>query len=379
MNKLQAPIGRHLAERVDENAVQRIWSGVRARRQGSLFVRRRGVPVWGWALLASLALLLLGIGGFRYAHAPSPRVEANGPLTLRAGAALSLLGGARASSDDLSDGSTIRLDAGSQLEVLENTSKTFVSALRRGRGSFSVQPGGPRRWTIEAGLLTVEVVGTRFSVTRRETAVVVAVEHGVVLVRSELITDHVQRLTAGQELSVQLPSSLPLPGPSAVAPAERSDSTEKAPELGPNAGPPGVAASLPAVASTPGVGESSVEELLTGANELRKRGDVRGAEASLRRALNEHPSGPQTALVAFTLGKLLLDSAGRPADAALAFQRCLAAAPPSALAEDALFRLAQAQSRAGDAPGASASARRYQGLYPSGRHAADVNQWLLER
>ena len=104
-----------------------------------------------------------------------------------------------------------------------------------------------------------------------------------------------------------------------------------------------------------------------------------GAEASLRRALSEHPNEPQAALAAFTLGKLLLDGAGRPRDAAAEFARCLALSPPSALAEDALFRLAEAQNQAGAREAAGTSAREYLARYPQGRHVRDVGRWLDAR
>jgi TolA-binding protein len=118
--------------------------------------------------------------------------------------------------------------------------------------------------------------------------------------------------------------------------------------------------------------------LLDLASEQRRRGDLRGAESSLRRALEEHPSSPRAALVSFTLGKLLLDAAGRPAEAAMAFERCLASSPPSALAEDALYRAAEAHARAGQLEAARESARRYRSLYPDGRYARDVSRWVDE-
>jgi transmembrane sensor len=363
MTKLQAPLRDQLAARVDETAVQRIWSSVRARRGGSLLARRRCLPAWsygvGIAIVTALAVALLIGGVIRYVSTKAPPSQAAaGPLMARAGASLSTLGGERASVDQLSDGSSIQLEAGSRLEVLENTSKTFVSVLRRGRGTFAVQPGGPRRWTIEAGLATVEVVGTRFSVARGEASVEVEVEHGVVLVRSDLIADRVQRLSAGQRLSIRLPS---------VPIDSRTERAAQAPE------PVSSATAAPLRSAS----AASLDEQLGLANEQRRRGDLSGAELSLRRALNEHPTGPQAALVAFTLGKLLQDAAGRPADAAAAFERCLASAPPSALAEDALFRAAEAHAAAGHIQAASSSARKYRDRYPDGRYADDVVRWLV--
>jgi transmembrane sensor len=363
MTKLRAPVASELAPQIDERAIQRIWSGVQRRRGGSWFAQRRSSSAWLFGLAGAVLSCALLVAGWHWygaqANAPSAAsAPAAGPLLARSGSGLSVLGGAPASSQELSDGSTIALDAGSRLEVLENTAKTFVSVLRRGRGTFAVRPGGPRRWTIEAGLATVEVVGTRFSVTRAPGSVEVSVEHGVVLVRSDLIQDRVQRLTAGQQLTIHEP--LPEP-PSAASAASLAG--------------PSAAASAPSTAihsSAP----PSLSELLDQADARRRRGDVRGAETALRAALAAHGSDPQAALAAFTLGKLLLDMAGRPGDAAAAFARCLSLSPPSALAEDALYRLAEAQARAGDSDAAAVTARQYRARYPHGQHERELKRWV---
>jgi transmembrane sensor len=370
MTKLRAPVREQLADRVDESTVQRVWSHVRARRGGSGFAKRRTLPAWSWSVVTALSVLVVAAFGVRWqeSRARPPLAVPSGPLVSKAGAALSMLGSERTSNNELSDGSSILLDSGSRLEVLENTSKTFVSVLRSGRGAFAVRPGGPRRWTVEAGLATVEVVGTRFSVTRLSDGVEVSVEHGVVLVRSELIQDHVQRLSAGQKLSIHAPHAPHAPNTPAVA------ASLPVPAISWPLAQPGASA----VESTH-LAPASLEQLLGRANEQRRQGDVVGAEASLRRALSEHASEPQAALAAFTLGKLLSDVAGRPSDAAWAFARCLAMSPPSALAEDALFRLAEAQTKAGDRDAASESAREYASRYPQGRHGREVGRWIAPR
>lgn len=361
MTKLRAPLREQLTVRLDESAVQRIWSGVRARRGGSRFARPRMFSVVryaaGIAVVAAVVVALLLAKVLRDAGGKPPLTTA-GPLVARAGAPLSTLGDEAPSENELSDGSSIQLDPGARLEVLENTSKTFVSVLRRGRGYFAVRPGGPRRWTIEAGLATIEVVGTRFSIARQEGSVDVEVQHGVVLVRSELVADRVQRLSDGERLTIRRP-----------AVADDSRLASPSPAAAPT--------SSAALAARTGQ-RSSLNELLELASEQRRRGDLSGAELSLRRALNEHPSGPRAALVAFTLGKLLQDAAGRPAEAAAAFERCLASSPPSALAEDALFRAAEAHAAAGHVQAARASAQRYRQSYPDGRYSGDVGRWLGE-
>ena len=213
MTKLRAPLNEHLTPRVDERAIQRIWAGVRRQRGGSWFVRHRVVSAWGLGFAAAFMVLAVLVSGWRWRATPSPVVGAQvaGQLLSRVGGTLSVLGGEPASQTELSDGSSIDSAPGSRLEVLENTAKTFVSILRTGSGTFAVRPGGPRRWTVEAGLATVEVAGTQFTVTRTPGNVEVSVEHGIVLVRSELIQDRVQRLTAGQRLAIHAPAPEPIP------------------------------------------------------------------------------------------------------------------------------------------------------------------------
>jgi len=358
MTKLRAPLAQQLEARVDDATLQRIWGRIGARRAGARPVQQRAL-VWAWGFAgAALVLVLTALAS----HWQDPRFNAPapvsvGPLTSRAGQSLSVLGEALASTHELSDGSAIALDPGSRLEVLENNSRTFVSVLRSGRGSFSVRPGGPRHWIVEAGLATVEVVGTRFSVARLARGVLVHVEHGIVLVRSNQLPDDVQRLTAGQELLISAPPPVP-----------RADSDPGTPTLLPVA---------PSASAKPN-GGLSLDALLARATEQRRTGDWQAAEASLRQALAEHVAEPQAALAAFTLGKLLLDAEGRPAEAARAFARCLALSPPRSLAEDAWFRLADANAKSGNPAEAAAAAREYRARYPTGRHALDVARWLDE-
>jgi len=365
MTKLRVPLHEALTERVDEATVQRIWQRVRARRQGeSALLAHRSWRTWALAGVVLGLVVTFNSFAWRRPHPVEMGLIANGPLTTGAAALPPVLGSERASESDLSDGSRIWLDPGARLEVLENSGTRFVSVLRDGRASFSVRPGGPRHWTIEAGLATVEVVGTRFAVARVPDGVNVSVEHGVVLVRSDLIRDHVERLTAGQHLELRTPSvaaeanpapAVGLGGPSSASPSE-------------------VTSSVPAVSAS-GTPPETAAHLLAQANDQRRSGDVRGAELSLRRVLAEHTDDPESAFAAFMLGKLL-DSAGRSAEAGAMFARCLQLSPPTAIAEDALFRLAESQAKSGDLSAAASTASKYRARYPTGRHTRDVEQWL---
>ncbi|HET7543251.1 MAG TPA: FecR domain-containing protein [Polyangiaceae bacterium] len=360
MTKLRAPLSNQLDARADDATLQRIWGRIGARRHGSRIVARR-TRAWLWGFAGAALVLALTLIATHWPRQPAHAAlsSESGPLTARSGESLSVLGEPQASTRELADGSTIALDAGSRLEILANDSHTFASVLREGRGNFSVRPGGPRRWVVEAGLATVEVVGTRFSVARLASAVLVKVEHGTVLVRSSQLRDDVQRLTAGQELLIRAPEATHL---AQVEPAPASAAL-----------PPSNSGS-----SAPANGRPSLDALLTRATDQRRRGDWRGAEDSLRQALAEHAAEPQAALAAFTLGKLLLDNQGRPAEAARAFSRCLSLSPPASLAEDAWFRLIEAHAKSGNAQAAEAAAREYRARYPAGRHTRDLARWLHE-
>ena len=80
---------------------------------------------------------------------------------------------------------------------LDDNSASAVSfSLDAGRVRFDIRPGGPRRWTVKSGGVTVTVLGTCFTVERTETHTTVSVERGKVRVRADgAAEDHT--LTAG--------------------------------------------------------------------------------------------------------------------------------------------------------------------------------------
>jgi transmembrane sensor len=363
---MQEPIRDVLDDSVSEEAVQRVWRGVRRRRSAPV---RSGGRRYVLAL-ASAALMAIVVLVFAL-RAPS----GHGPLLEASGRTLNSLGATAASSTPLSDGSRIDLGPGAELEVLDNDESSFVCVLRRGRGTFEVKPGGPRRWRVEAGALRVEVIGTRFTVDRAKARVSVSVERGTVLVRGDRVPDGVQKLTAGSRLVIDVPEPL------ANVPSARAVQAST-PAASPGLDSAGAANSNsakkdnPAVAALPSSpARTATVDWLQVADEQRRNGNLKGAIASLRAAMNADGDGSRRAIAAFTLGKLLLDSAGRPADAAQAFRSCLRSSPPAAMAEDASARLVEAQARAGNGDAARRGAREYERRYPNGRRLADVRRW----
>jgi transmembrane sensor len=352
MNRRREPIGELLQEGASEEELQRIWRGIQ---------RSRTHKPARWAPL----LVPLVLAGFVLAAIASwwPFQRMDGALRDQTGRGLGLIESSAPHTTTLSDGSRFELGADSTLEVLANDDRTFVCALRRGRATFDVTPGGPRRWRIEAGAVAVEVVGTRFRVDRRELSVVIEVERGTVLVRGEDVRDGVQKLQSGARLEVPTPPLAKVAAPQASPALAPSSSTatpagdsDSAPSSGTSALPP------------------STDWLLV-ADGQRRRGDVKGAVQTLRLAVERAPDDKRRATAAFTLGKLLLDAMGKPVEAQAAFRTCLERSPPAAIAEDALARLVEAQSRSGAREAALATAREYEKRYPNGRRLSDVRRW----
>jgi transmembrane sensor len=294
----------------------------------------------------------------------------------------------------LSDGSKILLDPGAAIDPLDNSDTGFSVLVVQGRVTFDIRPGGPRRWTVECGLATVDVIGTRFTVERETRSVSVTVERGIVLMRGERVPDRVQRLAAGQTLKVDdvllsgpetamreqpgLSSASPAKSATPASPVpsapsggsawrgleQRGDHTAAYAELG----PAGI------VSASRG---ASVEELLSLADVARLSGHPADAVIPLNRLLTEHGDHPTAPLAAFTLGRLQLDALGHPALAAEAFARALALGLPQSLQEDAYARLVEARARAGDSSGASAAAQDYERRFPAGKRLAEVRRWTV--
>jgi transmembrane sensor len=352
MSQERAPIGSLLQQGASEEELQLIWRRIQRRRARKPPAR------------ATLLLVVALFSGLIFAGVKAwwPVARTNGALHDETGRPLLLVESSTHRTTTLSDGSRIEVWSGSALEVLENDGDAFVCALRRGRATFEVVPGGPRRWRVEVGAVAVEVVGTRFHVDRRDGSVAVEVQRGAVLIRGENVRDGIQKVQAGGRLEVSTAQAANLeePRPSLPAPVTSSQGNAAKGSAGDELGA--------ASASAPST------DWLTLADRQRRQGDLKGAIQTLKLAVERSPDDTRGAMAAFTLGKLLLD-VGRPSEAQAAFRSCLDRSPPSAIAEDALTRLVEAQTRSGARDAALATAREYQKRYPNGRRLADVRRW----
>jgi transmembrane sensor len=258
--------------------------------------------------------------------------------------------------------------------------------LERGSAHFEVHPGGPRRWQIECGLATVEVVGTGFDCARAPGRLRVTVEHGAVLVRGERVPDRARRLAAGETLEVLEASVAPsapaptkideaaapaeaiVPAAPAARPAEPSGSDRAAwRELARDGHHHEAFASLGAQGIARETRRLGVADLLVLADVARLSGHGEEAVPPLERILRRFPSDAQAPLAALALGRLDLDTLHRPADAAVALERALALGVPASLREDVRARLVEAYARAENWPAARAAAAAYVHEFPHGR------------
>ncbi len=345
---LPDPISDVLKDTADEARVRRLWRGIEARRAAPR--RSRGPALAAAVALAAGALLWIAW----------PRASAPGPLALAGGGALSTMDGPREVL--LDDGSRIVLEEGARVEPLQSSATAVTLLLARGRARFEVQPGGPRRWSVESGVATVEVVGTVFTVERGVGWARVEVERGVVVVRGERVPDRAARLARGDALTI---------GEREVARAgEPAGAVAPEPAEPPRAEPPRELA--PRRSREPAAARSEdAEALMAQADEARRAGRAEEAASLLERAMAREDDA-SAGVAAFTLGRMELDVLSRPERAARAFSRALTLRLPPRLREDARARLVEAHARAGDREAARRAAEAYRAEHPSGRHTERV-------
>ena len=387
MSKLRLPLKQGLREPADEATLSRIWQGIDARFPRPRWRRRIELVVAAPLALAAVAAAVLVL-----------RHDA-GPLRLASGAAIAAIDAPAAGAKvSLSDGSYIALGGGARLEPLESSGSTFIAIVARGSASFDVRPGGPRRWQIECGLATVEVVGTHFDVERSPGRLRVAVTRGQVLVRGERVVDRVRRLAAGESLEVTDASAAtaPPPAPAVTAAADEAqapdadlaDATPE-PDRTPALSPPGAWRELArrgqhreafAALGAQGLRREArrlgIADLFALADVARLSGHPADAVAPLDRIVTNFASDAQAPLAAFALGRLELDSLGRPARAVAALNKALALGAPQSLREDVRARLVEAYVRAGDQAAARSATDAYRREFPDGRHSKTIESLL---
>jgi transmembrane sensor len=343
----------------DEGDVMRIWRGIRSRRP------HRHRLWWLPVSVATVSAIALWLAVPRFASR-----NGHGPLRLASGGVPGVLVAEQGPQRlVLADGSAIVAAPHTKVDILANDARLFLTALRQGAVRVDVQPGGPRRWVVECGPVSIEVVGTEFEVERAADEVVVSVVRGVVVVRGAQVPDHVQRLTAGDRLAIPTDQA---PSPKAAIPASPG-----AMELVP-AAVPGPAAGLAATGSSVATASPRIntEELIRRVDAARWSGDLVLAKRLLGQAIETAQGGPSGAVAALTLARLTMGN--DPAGAAAVLASALRTGMPRGLEEDARARLVEARTRSGDTEGARQAAREYRQRFPQGARGEEVRRWVAE-
>jgi transmembrane sensor len=265
----------------------------------------------------------------------------------------------------LNDGSEVTPATVTTAVHVEEQSPTRTAVrLRSGSAQFRVPHNAHRRFYVNAGAVEIEDLGTVFRVTHEAGGKVqVAVSEGRVVVRHLATASRVE-LGAGESRTFEpQPVAEKAPG---LQPAALQE--QEAPKEPPKqTAAPSPEGANPSSTTRVRSGEDPAA-LLLAADLARREHNPQAAVASLRRLVEKYPKDPRAPSAAFTLGWVLLTDLGRPREAAAAFEEAERHASRGMLAEDATARVAEAWQRAGDSHRAAEAARRYQRLYPTGRH-----------
>jgi transmembrane sensor len=240
---------------------------------------------------------------------------------------------------NLRDGSEIVIESPATVIKKKRESETeILFELEAGAAHFEVVPKPTRVFRVNAGPATVEVVGTAFSVTRGQSHSEVSVERGRVIVS----WNGGSRVLNKGETGTFPPTE------------EKRDASSSAP-------------TARDTATARGETPSGAEALFASADKARKEGRPDQALGYLKAITDRHPGDPRAPLAAFTRGRVLLESLGRPREAAQAFAQARAlSGKRSALSEDALAREVDAYAAAGESGLARDRAELYRRNYPKG-------------
>ena len=364
-------LANHVRVDLSEARVDRLWGRVSPRLGGP----RRGRG-WVWAGAA------LCVG----AAAVAVIVRARGSDGGGSGTVASAWEGAQletaadALAVTLVDGSSLKVEPRSRVEVGDRTPSALKLVLARGRIACDVTHREGRSFVVAAGGVEVRVIGTRFTVANEEAEagrrVEVRVERGTVEVRGAGPGADVVRVEAGHSWS-QVTKTEALVGEGGEPQRPQEDAPE-APADVEDVAPPARAerAHAPARAARPPAGDA--RDLFERARSEWRAGRMAEAAKMYQELLASYPRDPRAGLAAFELGRLRMDRLGDMPGAVRALQQAVALAPGAELREDALARLVAASAAAHDHAVCTRTRARYLTDYPSGVHHRTVSAAACE-
>lgn len=389
MRKLPDPIKRALRDQTpDDETLERLWGATREKlgpaRPAWL---RVALPATMLAVAATVLVLLFA----RPSRTPTLLVRADGqPLSTMIATAPQVV--------ELSDGTTIELEAGARLEPMSVRDGFASFRLDAGRARFAVPTTTTRRWSVDGGVAVIDFGSATFAAWRQEGELEVRVFTGEVTLRGTAVASGETKLSAGESLSLgkrardSVPTPAPIPTPPTPIgepPARHANNKEAAtrplprlPALPEEA--PSIRADWRALADQArfaeayaqlgpsGVSEASsraatMDELLALADVARRAGHPQEAVPVLERAERELASDRRAGLAAYTRARILAEELGQPRAAVLALERALALGVPATLTESALVRLAELELAAGNRVSAAQHASEYLAKFPDGK------------
>jgi len=328
----------------------------------------------------------------------------------------------------LADGSQVWLQGTqSRVRVVEETAQRVTLDLEVGAARFDVTHRDGRVFRVRSGVVTVEVLGTRFEVEQRADRTRVEVSRGRVAVtwpedRTELAAGEAgwfPHAPVDPDAASWAPTTQPVATKRQVDAAQSAGTSDPRRRNAPKShvsGKPSAERTQPIAASPTTAAKTAdsadpatadakqkawreaaeqgefehaykllagshspvaddVEELLLAADSARLSGHPEAALPFLRKVVDRHAKDSRAPLAAFTLGGVLMQQLGQPREAEAAYAKARELSLNASLAEDALARQVEAAHRAGDAPRARALAREYLERYPSGRRLHAVQRF----
>lgn len=394
MSEMRPPLSDVLIEPVDDERIAHIHRRIVATRAGA--TQRRSlrwiyIPAIAASSVAVIALIAFGFYSI-IAHHSSTKISAltftNGDVPL----VLPVQPQAREATYHFTDGSRIQLGARTRLEVLENSDARIAWIMSDGTAQFYVRPGGSRRWTIDAGLIAVDVVGTEFSIERSRDQTKVTVHQGIVRVRGERVPGGVRRVSAGEEFRIahemvqntdETASNAVAKSQIEVAPGASHAETQVAHstkmtwrELAQREQYAEAYEQLQRARMREVMARASVEDLFLLSDIARLSGHPHDAVLPLEQIVVRFPSDTRSPMAAFTQGRLLLDVLEDPRAATNAFKTAIRLGASTELLEHAYARVVEAEFRSGNYVGANTSASDYLRRYPQGRYVDRVRAWV---
>jgi len=318
--------------------------------------------------LAVMGVLCLLAAAFWTLRSPS-EVAKQVPATANPGVLFSL-----------ADGSTVTaLDQGSRVVTHAVSPHRVELDLVEGNAQFDVTSDQEREFRVNAGRVTVVVLGTQFTIKLRGELAQVEVQRGRVRVdweRGQQILTPGERGTfppiEAQAVSMLVPESEepllePVPVHSPIRPGAdwrslaRKGGFDSAYRMIHDKARPAALTDL--------------DDLLLAADVARGAGHAGEALPYLNRAMALHTGDTRAAVAAFTMGRIRQTELNDPVGAAASFAQVRTIAPKGPLAEDALAREVECRFQAGDKIRARMLAEEYLRTWPSGSRARAVRHF----